>query len=259
MDRLKKFYFGTNTKMYKTIAETVAFLSELAELTKNVDRFNAELFVIPSFTSLQAASQVAMKAGILLGAQNMGWEDQGPFTGEISPRMLREVGVEIAEIGHSERRHVLNETDEMENKKVICAIKNGFTPLLCIGETARQKQDGIADEILRIQLKRGLLAIDKEDAAQRLMVAYEPVWAIGESGTPATKEYAQKMHRLIRVTLCELFGERCGRQIPLLYGGSVHPDNAVGLSGMDEINGLFIGRSAWDAKNFYSIIRSIVN
>lgn len=258
MDRLSKLYFGTNTKMYKTIAETVDFLSKLQELTKDIDRVKMELFVIPSFTALSSAAAVIHPGEILLGAQNMGWELEGPFTGEISPRMLREVGISIVEIGHSERRHVLGETDEMENKKVLCALKNGLLPLLCIGETMDQKQVGIADEVLRIQLKRGLLGVCAQDAAERLLVAYEPVWAIGAGGTPASKEYAQQEHQAIRETLCELFGASLGRQIPVLYGGSVNNENAVELIRMPEINGLFIGRSAWNAENFDRIIRSVL-
>ena len=229
MDRLSKLYFGTNTKMYKTIADTVDFLSKLQALTDGIDRARMELFVIPSFTALSSATAVIHPGKILLGAQNMGWEIEGPFTGEISPRMLKEVGVSIVEIGHSERRHVLGETDEMENKKVLCTLDNGLSPLLCIGETMEQKQVGIANEVLRIQLKRGLLGVNAQDAAERLMVAYEPVWAIGAGGTPATKEYAQQEHQVIRETLCELFGELFGRQVPVLYGGSVNNENAVEL------------------------------
>lgn len=259
MGGLDRFYFGTNTKMYKTIAETASFLAELAELTRKIDREKAALFVIPSFTALQTAGPIAREGEILLGAQNMGWEAEGPFTGEISPRMLREVGVEIVEIGHSERRHVLGETDEMENKKVLCALENGFRPLLCIGETAEQKRDGIADEILRIQLKRGLRGVSAAQAAERLLIAYEPVWAIGAGGTPATREYAGEKHGVIHAALCELFGAECGGQIPVLYGGSVNAENAVGLAKTPGIDGLFIGRSAWVAKSFYGIITAVLN
>ena len=130
---MQKLYLGTNTKMYKTIADTVSFLTKLSENTKDLSRENLELFVIPSYTTLKDARACVSKESITIGAQNMGWEDQGQFTGEISPLMLKEVDIQITEIGHSERRHVLHETDEEENRKVLCALSHGFTALLCIG------------------------------------------------------------------------------------------------------------------------------
>jgi len=252
-----KLYIGTNTKMYKTIAETCTFLQELGAYTKDISREEMTLFVIPSFTTLQAADPIAKQGNILLGAQNMGWEDRGAFTGEISPLMLEEVGVQIVEIGHSERRHVLGETDEMENRKVKAALRHGFTPLLCIGETAAQKEKGISDEVLRSQIKLGLADLTAEEA-ERVWIAYEPVWAIGESGVPATPEYAEERHAAIRIVLCELFGTECAMKIPLLYGGSVNPENACPLIAQAQINGLFIGRSAWEAERFNRIIRMVL-
>ena len=153
---------------------------------------------------------------------------------------------------------MLGETDEMENAKVLCALEHDFTALLCIGETLRQKQDGISDETLRVQLKRGLAGV-KPEKASALWIAYEPVWAIGVNGIPATKEYAAEKHQVIRDTLMERFGREIGEGIPLLYGGSVNNDNAVGLIQMKNVDGLFIGRSAWDADNFNNIIRSVID
>ena len=253
MKELGKVYFGTNTKMYKNIAQTVAFLTRLDQLTADISREDLELFVIPSFTTLDAARRCVPPERIALGAQNMGWEDEGQFTGEISPLMLKEVGTRIVEIGHSERRHVLGETDWMENRKVLCALRHGFTPLLCIGETGEQKELGLSDEVLRTQLKAGLHGVSPEDAP-KLWVAYEPVWAIGVSGVPASPEYAAEKHQVIRDCLVELFGP-AGKGIPLLYGGSVNPENAPALIPLPNIDGLFIGRSAWDADNFNRIIR----
>lgn len=257
MAKQKKLYIGTNTKMYKTIPMTVEFLSELIRMTQDISRDDLELFVIPSYTTLFSAHKCINLDLIRLGAQNMGWEEQGQFSGEISPLMLKEVGVDIVMIGHSERRHILMETDEMENKRVKCALRNGLTPLLCIGETGAEKSLGLSDEVLRSQIKIGLNGISA-DAAQNLRIAYEPVWAIGTGGVPATKEYAEEKHGVIRACLCDLFGEEIGNSIPLLYGGSVNPQNAVELIKMDNIDGLFIGRSAWDAAQFNSIIRSVV-
>lgn len=253
----KKIYFGTNTKMYKTIKDTVEFVSQLQELTKDISREDMQLFVIPSYTTLRDANEAKDKDLLMVGAQNMGWEEQGQFTGEISPLMLQEVGTDIVMIGHSERRHVLGETDEEENKKVLCALNHNFTTLLCVGETGEQKDYGISEEVIRIQLKKGLYGVT-EKQTEKLWIAYEPVWAIGVNGKPATKEYAEQIHIVIRETLVELFGEEAGNEIPVLYGGSVNPENAVGLSKMEHIDGLFIGRSAWQADNFNKIIRDVL-
>lgn len=257
MARLNKLYLGTNTKMYKTIADTVNFLIELGSLTADIDRDQLELFVIPSYTSLDAARRLIPEGKVKLGAQNMCWEEQGQYTGEISPLMLKELGIEIIEIGHSERRHILGETDEDERKKVTAAVRHGFTPLLCIGETLEQKNYGISNEILSIQLRIGLSQLSREQAS-KLWVAYEPVWAIGVNGIPADEGYADEKHAFIKETLISLFGKETGEDIPVLYGGSVNNDNANLLIEKPNIDGLFIGRSAWDAKNFNSIIRSVM-
>ncbi len=254
--RQRKLYLGTNTKMYKTISETLGYLKELDLLTAGMPETDLELFVIPSFTTLESAGRQLKGSKILLGAQNMGWEDRGQFTGEISPLMLKEVGVSIVEIGHSERRHVLGETDLQANLKVRCALEHGFKALLCIGETLEQKEYDLSDEILSTQIKIGLYGVN-EKQAQQIWIAYEPVWAIGVNGIPATKEYAAQKHGVIRKVLFELFGEKTGLQIPILYGGSVNPQNAEELIQMPEIDGLFIGRSAWDAENFSKIIRMV--
>jgi triosephosphate isomerase len=243
--------------MYKNIADTVSFLAELDNLTADIDRSKMELFVIPSFIALEAAKRTVSENQIKLGAQNMNWEEEGQFTGEISPLMLKEIGVQVIEIGHSERRHIFGETDEDEKKKVLTAVKHGFIPLLCIGETLEQKNYGISKEILRIQLKIGLSEISKEQA-QNIWIAYEPVWAIGVNGIPADENYADEMHAVIKEIVISLFGEEIGSDIPILYGGSVNIENAEKLIQKPNIDGLFIGRSAWQAKNFNNIIRKVL-
>lgn len=257
MARLDKIYLGTNLKMYKTIEETVSYLQELENLTKDISRDDIQLFVLPSYTALDRARKSVGKENITLGAQNMSWEDQGQFTGEISPIMLMEVGAEIVMIGHSERRNIFGETDYEENKKVITSLKHGFTPLLCVGETEEQKENGISDEVLTTQVKIGLKGVSKEQA-KNIWIAYEPVWAIGVNGKPASKEYADEKHMVLKKVLVELFGEEIGEDIPVLYGGSVNNENSKELIQMPHIDGLFIGRSAWDAANFNSIIRDVL-
>lgn len=252
-----KLYIGTNTKMYKTIRQTAAFIEELGQLTGDIDRERLELFVIPSYTTLDAASKAAHSAAVTLGAQNMNWENEGQFTGEISPVMLAETGIQVICIGHSERRHLLGESDEMENKKVLAALRHQFIPLLCVGETAHQKAYGIENEVLRTQLKIGLWNTTPEQAA-RIWIAYEPVWAIGVDGIPAGAAYAGEKHTVIRETLEELYGRQAGGHIPILYGGSVNNFNARELIASPNVDGLFIGRSAWDAVNFSRIIHDIM-
>lgn len=180
---MKKLYFGSNLKMYKGIQQTEDYLKELVKLTSDISRDEIELFIIPSYTSLERVGKTIDQKYVKLGAQNMCWEEQGQFTGEISPLMLEEVGIKLVMIGHSERRHVFRETDEDESKKVRCGLDHGFTTLLCIGETAEEKKYDLGPEVLRTQLKVGLSGVKKEDLG-RVWVAYEPVWSIGVNGTP---------------------------------------------------------------------------
>lgn len=251
---MKKLYFGTNLKMYKNIQDTVDYLRKLVENTKDISREEIELFVIPSFTTLQSATEKVDRSYVRLGAQNMCWEEQGQFTGEISPLMLGELGLDLVMIGHSERRHVFGETNAEENKKVLCALEHGFTALLCVGETGEEKDFGISNEVLRTQLIVGFHGITPEHA-RRLWVAYEPVWAIGVNGKPASAEYAEEKHQVIKACLRELFGEEAAAQIPVLYGGSVNPGNANRLIVQPSVDGLFTGRSAWQADAFDKLIR----
>lgn len=250
----KKLYFGSNLKMYKNIQDTVAYLQKLVENTKDISRNEMELFIIPSYTTLESAVKSVNRDYVMLGAQNMCWEDQGQFTGEISPLMLEELGINLVMIGHSERRHVFGETDFEENKKMQAALRHGFTALLCIGETAEEKEFGISAEVLRTQLKVGLHGISA-DKIGKIWVAYEPVWSIGVNGTPASADYAEEMHKVIKECLREIFGE-VSEEIPVLYGGSVNPGNANELIVQPSIDGLFVGRAAWDADKFDDLIRN---
>lgn len=252
---MKKLYFGTNLKMYKTIADTRAYLQKLVENTKDLSRDEIDLFVIPSYTTLSSAVECIDRSYVKLGAQNMCWEDEGQFTGEISPIMLKELGLDLVMIGHSERRHVFGETDDKENLKVKSALNHGFTTLLCIGETAEEKQYGISAEVLCAQLKIGFHDVSAENVS-KIWVAYEPVWSIGVNGTPASAEYAEEMHQVIKKCLTEIFGDE-SKQIPVLYGGSVNSGNANELIVQDSIDGLFIGRSAWQADAFDKLIREV--
>ncbi len=246
---------GTNLKMYKNNQETVSYLKELKEKVAAFRCPELELFVIPSFTALAEAVKAA-EGAIKIGAQNMYWEDAGEYTGEISPKMLKAIGVDLIEIGHSERRHKFGESNFDVNRKVLAALRYGFTPLICVGETAADKEYRITNECLREQLKIGLYGVTG-DQARRLWIAYEPVWAIGVAGKPATPEYADRSHQVIKETLAELFPD-CGQEIPVLYGGSVNSQNATGLMEQPAIDGLFIGRAAWEADSFAAIIKQVL-
>jgi triosephosphate isomerase len=235
----------------------VEFVRELQELTRDIDRNKIELFAIPSFTAIKEARASVHNGLVKIGAQNVCWEDEGQFTGEISPVMLKESGADLVMIGHSERRNVFAETDGQENKKVLRALKHGFTTLLCVGETWEQKNYGVSDEILRMQLKIGLFGINKRDAGN-LWIAYEPVWAIGTSGVPASTKYAMEKHALIKRTLRDILGESCSL-VPVLHGGSVNDENARELFETPGIDGLFVGRAAWDAKNFNRLVRAALD
>lgn len=252
----KKLYFGSNLKMYKNIQDTVSYLQDLVARTKDISREEIELFILPSYTALESAVHGTDRTFVRLGAQNMCWEKEGQFTGEISPLMLRELGLDLVMIGHSERRHVFGETDREENLKVKAALKHGFTALLCIGETAEEKDYGISPEVLRTQLKIGFHDLPVSSVPY-IRVAYEPVWSIGVNGTPASAEYAEKMHQTIKNCLLEIFG-KAGADIPVLYGGSVNPGNAEELIVQPSIDGLFTGRAAWQADKFDQLIRRAI-
>ncbi|MEI6100322.1 MAG: triose-phosphate isomerase [Eubacteriales bacterium] len=253
---IEKIYLGSNLKMYKTIAQTQSFLSRLAELTTDINRKEVAIFIVPSYTALDRARQTVSSEQIQLGAQNMHPEEEGQFTGEISPLMLQEIGIDIIEIGHSERRHVMGEKDEEENKKVLSALQHGFKALLCVGETGEQKALDLSDEVLATQLKIGLNGVEIGQL-DRLWIAYEPVWAIGVNGVPASAKYADAKHAVIKKVLDGLFGSAAAK-IPVLYGGSVNLENCEELSDCQYIDGLFVGRAAWDADRFNHMIRMAI-
>ncbi len=252
---MRRIYLGSNLKMYKGVQETVEYLRELESLTADLDRSLTELFILPSYTALDQASKAMEHGRILLGAQNMCWEEQGQYTGEISPLMLRELNMDLVMIGHSERRQLFGESDEEENRKVRASLEHGFITLLCVGETEREKKLGIAKEVLRRQLIVGLQGVSAAKAHD-IRIAYEPVWSIGAVGICAGADYAQSRHEEIRGCLLDIFGS-AGTEIPVLYGGSVNLHNAEELIQKPDIDGLFIGRVAWEAKSFAALIRMV--
>ncbi|WKY45336.1 triose-phosphate isomerase [Eubacteriaceae bacterium ES2] len=252
---MKKFLLGTNWKMNKTLSEAIDYTNQLMSIIKKYEGF--DFFIIPPYTHLWKIKEIIKSANspLQLGAQNMHEEDFGQYTGEISPVMLKEIGLEIVELGHSERRQYFNESDEAVNRKARAALKHGFNPLICIGEKIEDKNYGVSKEMLAKQLKIALTDISAA-AIGHFWIAYEPVWAIGVSGTPAEASYVKEIHDFLRSVLIARFGEK-GQQIPLLFGGSVNINNASSYAGLDNVDGLFIGRSAWEPDLFEEIIKSV--
>ncbi len=260
-------YVGTNWKMTKTPEEARRYARRFRAL---LDERRGEawyrccrLFLIPSFTALGDVRQ-ALGPGtdVLVGAQNMHWEDRGAYTGEVSAPMLLELGVRLIELGHSERRRLFGETDTAVNLKVRAALRHGLLPLVCVGETAEEKEYGVTAEVVRRQVKIALHGVPaevigvEERGDAPLLIAYEPVWAIGEGGTPSTPEYADAVQAAVKKLLSELYGP-AGTRIPVLYGGSVNRENAPALLAKPHVDGLFIGRAAWAAEGFVEILRHL--
>ena len=245
----KKLMAG-NWKMFKTVGDALALVRKLKISVGQVrDR---EVVVCPPFTSLKSVSEILTDTTLRLGAQNMHFEKEGAFTGEISPAMLADLGVLYVIIGHSERRHVFGETDDAISKKVPAAVQNELLPILCVGETLQERQAGQTEPVVLGQLKAGVRLIGK-DQADKLTIAYEPVWAIG-TGQTATPKQAQEVHAVIRKTLHELFGP-VAEKIRILYGGSVKPENVDELMAELDLDGALVGGASLTAESFSRIVR----
>ncbi len=239
-----------NWKMHTTITEATKLAQAIAE---TAGRFaDRQVMVAPPFTALAAVAKALHDSSILLGAQNICWEPKGAFTGEISPVMLQDLGVTMAIVGHSERRHIFAETDAIINKRVTGAIAHGIIPVLCIGEQLAEREAGLAMATLEGQLRGSLQEVVVTDPA-KLVIAYEPVWAIG-TGQTATPAQAQEAHAFIRRTLADLFQKSVASQIRILYGGSVNSGNIDTLMGQEDIDGALVGGAALQADSFSRII-----
>ncbi|MBW2060028.1 MAG: triose-phosphate isomerase [Deltaproteobacteria bacterium] len=239
-----------NWKMYKTGAEAAAFIEHLKTLLPS--DLEVDVAVAPSFAALESALRAAAGSSIMIAAQNVFWEEEGAYTGEVSVPMLKGLGIKLVIIGHSERRQYFGETDETVNQRVRTAMTHGLTPIVCIGETLEQREANQTREILKNQVNKGLAGLDIE-AAQRLIIAYEPVWAIG-SGRTATPEIAQEAHTVIRGMLEKVFDKDLANSIRILYGGSVKPENATELLIQPDIDGALVGGASLKPDIFFEII-----
>ena len=239
-----------NWKMHTTVRQARELASAVVQAASKVP--DRDVMIAPPYTALAAAASVLSGTGVMLGAQNVHWEEKGAFTGEISAAMLKDVGCVMAIVGHSERRHVFGETDPMINKRATGALQSGLTPVLCIGETLEQRETGQTLEVLENQVRLGLAGVELNDGGQ-LVVAYEPVWAIG-TGKTATEVQAQEAHGFIRNLLAGMYEKNIAAQVRILYGGSVKPDNIDILMKQDDIDGALVGGAALKAESFERII-----
>lgn len=238
-----------NWKMNKNKEETKRFIEELSPLLGDTE---VEVVICPPFTLLNSAAEVLGDSPIQLGAQNMSWEDHGAFTGEISPEMLLDQQVNFVIIGHSERRQIFKETDDQINKKISKAIEKGLRPIFCVGETLEEREEEKAFEVVKKQLIYGLKNISQGDVT-RVIIAYEPVWAIG-TGKTASPQDANEMASFIRKTINDLYTEEVSEELIIQYGGSVKPGNVEEIMNQTDIDGALVGGASLEAKDFIKIV-----
>jgi triosephosphate isomerase (TIM) len=242
-----------NWKMFKTNAETRAFFAAFLPLV--AESRNCDIVIAPPFTAISAAVQAAAGSRVAIAGQDLYWEKEGAFTGEISPNMLVEAGCRYVIIGHSERRQYFGETDETVAKKTKAALGVGLTPIVCVGEMLAEREAGRTGQVCRTQFDGSLRALTPEEFS-RILIAYEPVWAIG-TGRTATPDMAATVHKFLRHCAAEQFSADHASKLRILYGGSVKPDNIQGLMAQEELDGALVGGASLDAKSFASIVKEV--
>ncbi len=240
-----------NWKMHTSLAEAKELALAIVDAAAGAK--DREVMIAPPFTALMAVSEAVAGSNVQLGSQNICWEEKGAFTGEISPLMLKELDCTMAIIGHSERRHVFGESDGIINQRVAGALQFGLIPVFCIGETLEERESGNTMQVLEEQVRAGLKDITIDDPA-KVVVAYEPVWAIG-TGKTATEEQAQEVHFFLRNLLSDMYEKNIASQIRILYGGSVNPGNVDNLMAQEDVDGALVGGAALKAESFARIIQ----
>jgi triosephosphate isomerase (TIM) len=247
---MRKPVIAGNWKLYKTNKEATELVTRLIPIVKK--NRGVDIVVAPVFTALTSVKEVISGSNIMLSGQDCFWEEEGAFTGEVSPKLLVDAGCSHVIIGHSERRQFFAETDETVNKKVKAALKAGLTVLLCIGETLGEREAGKTFDVLKKQVTGGLIDITKQ-GLETIIIAYEPVWAIG-TGKTASDEQAQEAHAFIRSLVTGLYNKTTGNNIRILYGGSVKPENIKGLMTQPDIDGALVGGASLKAESFGAIV-----
>jgi triosephosphate isomerase len=243
---------AANWKMHKTISEAVAFASQLRPALPSLP--DCDLVLIPSFFGVRPLADALAGTPVAVGAQDLHWEDRGAFTGEVSASMLRDAGASVVLVGHSERRHLLGEANEVVARKHAAALRAGLTPILCVGETLAEREAGRERAVVEAQLA-AVFAEGGEAGAKQTVIAYEPVWAIG-TGRTASPDDAEEMHRAVRSWFGSRFGAAMAARLRVQYGGSVKAENAASLLGRPEIDGLLVGGASLDASSFVAIARA---
>jgi len=243
-------FIAGNWKMFKTVQEAVVFVKELRSLVKDI--IDVETIVAPPFTALHAVAEAARNTNIGVSAQDLYWEREGAFTGEISPVMIKEAGAEYVIVGHSERRRLFGESDQAVSRKAIAAIAAGLTPIVCLGETLEERERHETFSVLDRQIKEGLSGLTPEQVIE-LVIAYEPVWAIG-TGRNATAAQAGDAHAHIRARLRDWFTSDAAERCHIIYGGSVKPDNIREIIAEADVDGALVGGASLDVKGFAEIV-----
>jgi len=253
---MRKPFVAGNWKMNTDSRSAVDLAKGVADGSTELAGHTVDVAVCPPFVYLQAVARAVSSSSIAVGSQDLYFEAKGAFTGEISTSMLKDVGCTYALCGHSERRHVIGETDEIVNKKLSAAISGGLLPILCVGELQSEREAGQTEEVVSRHVKKGLAGLDVEKIGA-VTVAYEPVWAIG-TGLTATPDQAQEVHAYIRKLMAELYDEDVAKNVRILYGGSVKPDNAAELMGQKDIDGVLVGGASLKTEDFLAIIKAAV-
>jgi triosephosphate isomerase (TIM) len=248
---MRKKLIAGNWKMFKTPEQAASFIRDFLPLVAGHDR--DEVLVCPTYVCLPAAVEAAKGSAVSIGAQNLHWEKEGAFTGEVSAEMLLAVGCTHVIIGHSERRQYFGETDDTVNLRLKSALKAGLTPIVCVGEVIEEREAGLTEDVLRRQCLRAFHALSAKKA-EKMVVAYEPVWAIG-TGKTATPQIAAEAHSVIRGEAAKAFGDEYAERLRILYGGSVKPENANALMSESEIDGALVGGASLDPKSFAAIVK----
>lgn len=247
---MRKPIIAGNWKMNNTISEGLELVSKIKHVADNTD---VEAVVCVPFISLYSVKNELKDSNVKLGAQNMHWENSGAFTGEISPLMLKEIGIDYVIIGHSERRQYFNESNETVNKKVLAALKHNIDPILCVGETLQERESNIEEKVVKEQLLIALKDVSEEDM-KKIVIAYEPIWAIG-TGKTASSDDANKMAEFIRNTVKEIYSEEISEEVRIQYGGSVKPNNVTEIMNQYDIDGALVGGASLKADDFIQLVR----
>ena len=250
---MRKTIIAGNWKMYKTIGEAIELANGLKRQLFDIPNDIIEIVICPSFVALSEVAEIITDTNIKLGAQDMHWQEEGAFTGEVSAKMLKDVGCQFVIIGHSERRQYFGETNETVNKKIKTALKYNLTPIMCVGETLEERENGLTFKVLDEQVKNSLKDISDAELT-KIVIAYEPVWAIG-TGKNATPKQAEEAQKYVRQLLKKMYNEEVAQNVRIQYGGSVNPDNIVDLVRQPDVDGALVGGASLKIETFSEIVR----